>query len=267
MAKLRLLIGVAAGLCLMVVGAAAFLPAPASPIVPAAVIAKPAIFTELERRDLTPRRVQDSEYEAPKNLGIRHRLFPGVVPRSYDALAAGGEGSPLIVLLHGSGRDGRAMLDMWKVAARSRGLTLIAPNALGNSWKPEDAATVLAAIEDAQDRYSTDPDQVYLFGHSAGAIIAQYFANHVDGPWRAVATHGGYLQADALQPVADGVPIRAYLGSSDTGFNPFDGRKTAQKFADVGHPSEFHLIPEHGHWYYEIGPRISAEATDWFLQF
>lgn len=266
MAKLRILIACIAGFALIAVAASALIPQSSDLSRPAAEEQAPARLTERQRSDLTPPRPRTLDYVSPSDLGSHHRIFVGFQPRSYVALSGQKPGGPMVVLLHGTGRDGRAMLDMWKDTPRSHGLTLVAPNGPNADWGPDDARLLVAAVKDAQTRYDTDPERVFLFGHSAGAMAAQLYANRFVGPWAAVATHGGYISPVVLQPVADGAPVRLYLGSSDQLFNPSEARETAKTLAAMGHPSEFHLIPEHGHWYYEIGPRLAAETADWFLQ-
>ena len=57
----------------------------------------------------------------------------------------------MLVLLHGSGHDGRSLLDPWKKLATREGLVLVAPNAQNSAaWQsPADGPKALIAIAEA----------------------------------------------------------------------------------------------------------------------
>src|ERR1035441_9169260 len=91
----------------------------------------------------------------------------------------GPSGSPLLMLLHGSGHDGLSLLDPWKELASKEGIVLVAPNSINPAeWQaPVDGPEPLVAIADAvRQKYAVDPRRVYLFGHSGGAAFALLMA-------------------------------------------------------------------------------------------
>lgn len=115
-------------------------------------------------------------------------------PRPADALPAA------IVLLHGApGRDGRAMLDMWRGAGD---VLLIAPDSAdprGWSGAADGPAFMAALLEDAARVHPFDLERVFLMGHSAGAIQATGLANR-DGPWRPWPSMAASCPASGCDP-------------------------------------------------------------------
>src|SRR6266498_760691 len=85
------------------------------------------------------------------------------------------EPAPLIVLLHGSGRNGNSLAEKWKDLAAKEGILLVGPDALDSrGWSiPADGPQLLhELVESLKTRYQVNPRRVYLFGHSAGAVFA-----------------------------------------------------------------------------------------------
>ena len=91
----------------------------------------PAALTVQMRPDLleSPENGQRAD-EAPDLFPLHAFDFAGRSRRFYALPAEGTAGKttlpPVILLLHGSGRDGRAMLDMWHAIA-AKGALLVAP--------------------------------------------------------------------------------------------------------------------------------------------
>lgn len=227
-------------------------------------------FTELRAADLSPRRpVPDNPvYQPPAASGTRRGvILPGGGTRIWHGFGpTEGEPRPTVLLLHGAGRDGRSMIDMWRDTAARAGLVLIAPDAGSDrGWDPaQDQAGFHAALLESASRFHPiDRSRVVLFGHSSDAIWAQLLANRQDGPWRAVATHGGSLPAAMVQPKESARPMRLYLGDRDHLFPLAQARPNAQALAQAGHAVDLVVIPGHTHWFYADGPRICAAAWEW----
>jgi len=99
----------------------------------------------------------------------KKRIFYLYVPASAKAPA------PLIVLLHGSGRNGMSLIEKWKELADKEGVIIVGPDSDGASgWSmPRDGPDFLRdLVEDLKSKYPINPHRVYLFGHSAGAVFA-----------------------------------------------------------------------------------------------
>lgn len=228
--------------------------------------AEPAEFTE---RDMQIRTIRETDhYEEPEGRYVRHVFEFDGEGRAWHALVAEEEGPrPVIVLLHGSNRTGAAMIDMWQAAARSEGVHLIAPDS-GDTrvWsdRNDGAEFIRAALNDATDYMEIDTEQVFLFGHSAGAAYGLALANGSDLPFRAVAAHGGVIREDITVP-ATPMPVRLYLGDNDHTTTLDDARLAGERLAERGHPTELVVLTDQSHWYYDIGVRLSYQTVQWFL--
>lgn len=100
-------------------------------------------------------------------FGGKKRAYYLYVPQSV------GPKPPLIVTLHGSGRDGLSLVEKWKDIADREGFILAGPNAMDSAiWSStDDSADFLRAIvEELKGKYLIDPRRVFLFGHSGGAV-------------------------------------------------------------------------------------------------
>lgn len=225
-------------------------------------------FTETERADLA-RPTRSVQYTAPDVPGAQtHRITTGLLPQSWVSYAPGDASEPraMVFLFPGAGRPAMSMIDMWQETAREENLVLIAIDGLpsGDAAENPDTRLILGVLNAAQDRYDIDPNHIYLFGHSAGSILAQVVINRVEGPWRAAAGHGGYVVPAWIHRIEDAAPTRHYLGSSDRLFSPADARAYGQQATVAGHDHDLIIIPGHTHWFYEIGPAIAEDAWAWF---
>lgn len=215
-----------------------------------------------------PRAGANPAYEEPASIGETLFVDLSGQARQVHLYVPQGGGGPRrsVLLLHGAQRTGRSMLDMWRAAADRSGVVLVAPDAGGEGWSPEadPPGLLIAALNAAGARVPLAPDGVAMFGHSSGGMLAQLYANHVPGPWRAVATHGAALPAEAIQaPAPSPVPLRLYIGAGDHLFPPRQARLTVEALSAAGHPAEMIGIAGHTHWYYALGPWLADDCLDW----
>lgn len=204
-----------------------------------------------------------------KDAAISKRVIEGLSIRTwYELPQQHVDGKmPLIIGFHGGGRDGLSILEMWSEPARRHNLLVVAPNAKpGQRWPFEspNPAFVHRIIEDVQSRYEIDNDQIFLFGHSDGAGYAQVILNRTNGPWKAAAIHAGLASYTNLHVAADPKPMRLFIGSRDNIFELSEVRKAAREFAAKGHDTDLLIIPNHNHWFYEIGPQVTEQSWLWF---
>lgn len=224
-------------------------------------------FTETLAPELTPP-AGPQEFTTPENYAAHLIDREGGIRRWWSLGRDPGKGpAPVVLLLHGSGRDGRSMLAMWEEVARRHGLILVAPDALdpaGWSAAVDGPAFLEAVLADAVRLYPADPARVYLAGHSAGANFALSLAADPPGKARALAVHAGaQLPTGAA---ANPVPVRIYLGDKDPLFPLDDARATGRALAAAGHLTGLVVIPGHDHWFYTAGPAIAADSWAFFRE-
>ena len=223
----------------------------------------PSPFQTHHLRDLAHRGAF-VDYVPEPGQGSRHVTDAGAVWWGWGPSGAGPR--PVIVLFHGSGRTGESMVDMWRETAEREGLVLVAPDFEGvDGWDRSlpDPNHLLAVLDDAVGTYAIDAARVAFFGHSRGGMAAQLLANRLDGPWRAVAVHAGTVPAEAMRPVAEGPPIRHYLGALDQTF-PYDEAVAAGRgIAGRGHAYDLVRMERRTHWLYDRGEDIAYVAWRW----
>src|SRR5690242_15129319 len=99
------------------------------------------------------------------------RTYYTFVPEKITAPA------PLLLLLHGSGRDGISQINEWKDLAEKEGIILVAPdsaNAREWSMNTDGPEFLHEVVEAVRAKHSVDGTRLYIFGHSAGAVFALY---------------------------------------------------------------------------------------------
>jgi polyhydroxybutyrate depolymerase len=135
--------------------------------------------------------------------------LPLTVPSNYDASTP----APLIVLLHGYGKNAGAAQDAYmkfSKLANDYGFLFVAPNGQketqGNKawfWNASDACCnfqssqvsdvdyLIAVIDNIKSQYSVDTNRVYLIGHSNGGFMAYRTAYEKSGTIAAIASLTG----------------------------------------------------------------------------
>jgi poly(3-hydroxybutyrate) depolymerase len=145
--------------------------------------------------------------------------------RTYYLLAPDGataeHPAPLLVLLHGSNRNGLSLVEKWRDLAIKEGIFLVGPDATkSEGWNiPQDGPDFLHdLISDLKAKYPIDPRRMYLFGHSAGAIFALYMSLHESEYFAATAIHAGVLPREAYSAIdlaKRKIPIYIVVGTVD----------------------------------------------------
>ena len=163
----------------------------------------PGVLAVSTRPDLNGPGPQTDSYSPPKGrFDPYHFEFAGQ-SRQFFALPAVIETGlpPLVILLHGSGRVGRAMLDMWSEIA-AKGVFLLAPDALGaGQWSAAtDGPDFLSAfVEQAYGIQAFDRESTYLYGHSAGASMAlSGYLHRFSGPCHCRSCRGAAGLSDTV---------------------------------------------------------------------
>jgi len=178
------------------------------------------------------------------------------------------EPAPLVILLHGSGRNGLSLVEKWNDLAKKEGFIVAGPDAsTSQGWKiPDDGpdpiydlATVLIS------KYPVNTRRVYLFGHSAGAGQALYLSLLESEYFAATAVHAGSLIKEDGPYIAKArrkIPISIFVGTNDHLF-PLDVvRATRDMLVEQGFKVELTEIKGHTHWYYDRAPEINRMAWE-----
>jgi len=196
-------------------------------------------------------------------------------PRNYYLFVpepAPADPMPLVVLLHGSGRDGSSLAGPWQNLAKKSGFALVAPDAIERAgWDmfsdgPDFLNKVIEAVK-AQARI--DPRRVYLFGHSAGGhhglalglLESEYFA--------AVAVHAGILSEVSLSYAARAkrkVPFALWQGSDDRLVPAAEARNSQRALKARGFPADLTEMKGHTHDYYGRSNEINAGVWGFFAK-
>jgi poly(3-hydroxybutyrate) depolymerase len=201
--------------------------------------------------------------------------FESAGKRSYiqyvPERAAGSE-APLLILLHGSGRDGRSPVEPWKDLADREGIVLAGLNAtIRDGWDlRNDGPQVLKDLVDAvHGRTRVDQKRIYLFGHSAGAIQALMLGLLESEYFAGVAVHAGALPQESssvIEMAERKIPMAMWVGSRDP-FFPVDSVKAAQSALEAqGFAVRLRVINGHTHDYYGRSREINQDAWKFLLQ-
>jgi poly(3-hydroxybutyrate) depolymerase len=197
----------------------------------------------------------------PIESGGRHRVCYVYAPQRLAAETP----APVLLLFHGSGRDGLSLINEWKKLADSEGILLAAPDALDRrQWViPDDGPELLGDImRFLRTRYAIDGRRIYAFGHSAGAGFALRMAPLESTLLAAVAVHAGAFAGAAdsgiLSFAERKIPVFIVVGTKDQYF-PLDiVRQTREAFSKAGFPAELRELPGHDHNYYIRSTEINA---------
>ena len=105
--------------------------------------------------------------ETVTSQGVERTYYPSsrIAPKNKPA--------PLSILLHGSGRDGKILVEHWQSLAKKEGIILAGPDAIvRDGWGRDDGPLFIRhVVEAVQTDYAVDRRAMYVFGHSAGAIF------------------------------------------------------------------------------------------------
>ncbi len=198
----------------------------------------------------------------------KKRTYYLLVPDSATAAHP----APMVLLLHGSGRNGLSLMDKWKDLGVKEGIILVAPDAFKSEgwYTPQDGPDSLHdLISELKTKYAIDSRRMYLFGHSAGASFALYMALFESEYFAAAAIHAGALRpgdGPTIAAAARKIPIHIAVGTVDPFFPLAAVRATRDALAQNGFPIQLVEMKGHDHWYYDLAPQINAEAWGFLKQ-
>src|SRR6266498_4760413 len=202
--------------------------------------------------------------EALESQG-KKRTYYLMVPDSAKSPAS----VPLIVLLHGSGRNGLSLMDKWKEIASREGIIIAGPDSRDSQgWQiPGDGPGFIHDLVEAlRAKYPVNPRRIYLFGHSAGAVFALNLSMFESEYFAAVAVHAGSFREDkefqVIHYAKRKAPLAIFVGDRDAFFPLSTVKATNDALRSRGFPIEVTIIKGHDHWYYDIAPEINRNAWE-----
>ena len=180
---------------------------------------------------------------------------------------------PLLVTLHGGGRDGASQIDLWKPLAEREKVILLAPTSTDGWWNSSrDFALVAAQVSLVTSQLPVDMKRIYFFGHSLGAVRALDwgFANrHFIS---AVALHSPTLASGIFQlkaePGTARLPLGVWVGDENCDPNWHCG--STLQFAYKEHPNfliDLKVISKHYHNDIYTRPGLTDEIWSFLKQF
>lgn len=180
---------------------------------------------------------------------------------------------PLILTLHGSGRDGSSLVEKWKDIADKEGFILAGPNSMNPArWSSTDDSEdfLRELVEQLIGQYSIDPKKVFLFGHSAGAVYALNLSMSQSEYFAATAIHAGSWRSseelNIVRLAKRKTPIAIFVGDVDQYF-PLDSvKKTEELLKSNQFPIEVTVMKGHDHWYYDLAKDINRNAWAFLKQ-
>lgn len=198
------------------------------------------------------------------NSGGKKHTYYRYVPQSLSASTP----APLLILLHGSNRNGLSLVEKWKDLATAEGIILVGPDSLDSShWAvPEDGPVFIHELVEAlKTKYAVDMHRIYLFGHSGGAVCGLQLSLYESEYFAATAVHAGALDNTGLSliPLAKRkIPMFLQVGTNDPLFPLTWVRATRDALNEQGFSAQLKEIPNHDHWYYDLAPKINQAAWE-----
>jgi poly(3-hydroxybutyrate) depolymerase len=202
--------------------------------------------------------------------GGRKRTYHLFVPAGAAAPAgrAPARALPLVVVFHGSGQGGAALVEPWTALAAREGFIVAGPDSADPSkWStPADGPEfVRDLVEHLKARHPVSARRVYLFGYSAGSgfvinislLESRYFA--------AAAVFASATFSRQYASAAERrIPFLIRAGADDEVFALRDVKATAKGLSGLGFPVEFGELAGRGHNYYRVAAELNEEVWRFF---
>lgn len=211
-----------------------------------------------------------------------------VVPHSayYTVLTpetAGEAPPPLLIVLHGYGQKADKFIKPF-AALRDRGLLVVAPQGpnafywqetrgVGFAWltrfEKEQALVDLLGymrllFNDLGKKYPYDPERVFLFGFSQGAVLAFRVAASGVAKVRAMVTCGSDLPADVAERIddLDRLPVMVVHGEHDDRIPVAKAEEAVAILESHGFPVTRHFF-DGGH---DLSPEVIEAISAWIAE-
>jgi predicted esterase len=185
---------------------------------------------------------------------------------------------PLLLALHGGGRDGASQIELWKPLAERERIIILAPNSLkppfieATWFAPDNGQNLISKIEDVLKHYPVERNRIYCFGHSVGATKALDWGFHNRHFFAAVALHSP-MQASGIyqfkaEPDSRRLPLGVWVGEQNYDSNWHCA--SALQYAYKEHPNlslDLKVIPQHRHNDIYTRPGLTDEIWAFLKQY
>ncbi|RVT95779.1 phospholipase [Rhodovarius crocodyli] len=168
------------------------------------------------------------------------------VPEDYEPARP----MPLVVALHGGSGNGAGFLWSWLRAARGRGVAVLAPTALGDTWsimEPEiDGPNIAHWIDVVSAQWNIAAAPRLLSGMSDGGSFTYSLGLSAEPPFTHLAPVAGNFHpmlTMAMNPEhVRGLPVRITHGARDWMFPPDVAVQASELLRHVGARVECHVL-------------------------
>jgi poly(3-hydroxybutyrate) depolymerase len=188
-------------------------------------------------------------------------------PRTYYYFVPDVPGPlPLVLLLHGSGRNGAVMAEAWKDLAFKEHFIIAAPDAYNPALWDSNVDTpqfLHAVVDQMRAVHPVDDSRIYLFGHSGGAVYSLALALIDSEHFAAVAVHAGALRPEnygLFEQATRQMPVAIWVGSLDQNFPVADVTDTKRAFDAHGYHLELHVLQGETHNYDNFSEELDNKA-------
>jgi poly(3-hydroxybutyrate) depolymerase len=183
--------------------------------------------------------------------------------------------APLLLTLHGSGRNGLSLVEKWKDLASREGFIIAGPDSTNSqAWKtPDDGPDFLRdLVEEIRSKYPVNPRRVYLFGHSGGAVFALGMSMFESRYFAATAIHAGAWRDAQEFPLMNyakrKIPMAIVVGDRDQFFPVSAVKTTSERLKEKGFDVEVTVLKGHGHGgYYTNASKINEQLWNRLSRF
>ena len=192
------------------------------------------------------------------------RTYYTFVPEKLTAPA------PLLLLLHGSGRDGMSQINEWKDLAEKEGIILAAPDSANSrewSMNTDGPEFLHDVVEAVRAKHSVDGSRLYIFGHSAGAVFALYMGVMESRYFAAAGVHAGAIGEDfypSLDLAQRKIPITIWVGTEDPYFKLTLVKATQAELNKHGFDAKVVEMKGHDHNYYAVSKDLNPKIWEFF---
>ena len=179
--------------------------------------------------------------------------------------------APVVFALHGGSGHGRVFLWSWLREARSRGVIVVAPTAIGDTWslmQPDiDGAHLSRVLTYVREHWPVDPTKLLLSGMSDGGTFTLLSGLDSNSPFThlapvAAAFHPLLVTMTEPERIR-GLPVYLVHGTLDWMFPIETGRTANQALTMAGADVVFREIADLSHTY----PRDENGAIlDWLMR-